>query len=287
MFTVRRRLLSVNAILAIVSGPIAGAQSTPALQYDPPASFYKSASASPADFSSSVANASMQVYAFRTFSGDIAQQFQRTFLREWIDPQFRELNVASPPQYSQTTIAGARTALIVRFLENVAGTMKQHMRIVIVSSTTAAVVDLSANSAASWSTAAPAMLASLNSMKLVDGAAIAARAEAAPPSPGDGSFAGIYMAMTSRYLALYGTSVSAPYFYMFSRDGRLYRTYEPPAGDIQAFDYVGALRTDPGNSGRWVRRGNQIVMRVGSDEVIGYISSNESFKISGLSYWKQ
>jgi hypothetical protein len=225
MFTVGRRLLT----LSLVAARVAGAQTPPVLRYDPPANSYKSASVSPADFSSSVANASMQVYEFRPFSGNLTQQFQRTLMREWVDPQFRESNVANRPQFSQINIAGARGALVVRFLENVAGTMKEHMRVVIVSNPTAAVVDMSANSAASWTAAAPAMLASLNSMQLVDGAVVAAQAAAPPASPGDASLGGIYMTMTSRFLARYNTSVAAPYFYMLARDGHVYRTYEPPA----------------------------------------------------------
>jgi hypothetical protein len=282
MFTVGRRVLALSMLLASVTG----AQTPPVLRYDPPANSYKSASVSPVDFSSSVANASMQVYEFRPFTGDIAQQFTRTFMREWIDPQFRESNVASPPQFTQTKVAGARIAMVVRFLENVAGTMKQHMRVVIVSNTTAAIVDISANSAASWTAAAPAMLASLNSMQLADGTVVAAQAAAPPPSPGDASLGGIYMTMTSRFLALYNTSVAAPYFYMLANDGHLYRTYEPAAGDTQAFNYVAASRTDPENSGTWVRRGNQIVMRVGVEQIVATIQRND-FVLGGKLYAKQ
>jgi hypothetical protein len=155
----------------------------------------------------------MQVYPFRAFSGDIARQFQRTLLRDWVDPRYQEANVAGPPQFSRVNLNGAQATFVARFVENVAGTMKEHMRVVIVAGGAASVVDLSANSATSWRAASPIMLASLNSMAVVQGAAVAtAQRESAPGGTTDASFAGVYMGMKQRFISgIYGMPGTSRY----------------------------------------------------------------------------
>lgn len=69
-----------------------------------------------------------------------------------------------------------RVSRAAHALENVAGTLHEHMRAVIVANGMAAVVDLSANTAMSWRAASPTMLASLNSMNVVQGSAATASA---------------------------------------------------------------------------------------------------------------
>src|SRR4051812_25822835 len=118
MSNIGYRAIAAALFLSTTGG--LGAQSGPNLRYSAPASFYRSAGTNPEDYSSGQVNAAMQVYAFRPFSGDIAQQFQRTLLRDWVDPRYQEGNVAAPPQFSRVTLAGAQATLVGRFLENVA-----------------------------------------------------------------------------------------------------------------------------------------------------------------------
>jgi hypothetical protein len=282
----------------IPGAPYPGPQSVPELRYNPPSNFYKSASRNPEDYSSGQVNASMQVYPFRPAGGDISQQFQRTLLREWIDPRYQETNVAPtpPPSFSRVNLIGAQATLVVRFLENVAGTMKEHLRVVIVANGAAALIDLSANSATSWQAAAPAMLASLNSASVVQGSAASSQSSIALPGAADPSFAGIYMGIKQRYKgALYGLPGTGGYFpaqhfYLLAPDGRMYCTYDPPPGDVRSFDFATAQRNDPENSGRWVQRGNQIVLQFSGpqpEQRIGAISAGGGFTVSGVLYDKQ
>jgi len=286
------------AAMPNLGSPIAAtsAQSAPELRYNPPANFYRSASRNPEDYSSGQVNASMQVYPFRPLSGDISQQFQRTLLREWIDPRYQESNVAASPSFSRVDLMGAQTTLVARFIENVAGTMKEHMRVAIVANGAAAVVDLSANSATSWQSAAPAMLASLNSATVVQSSAAANERDISLPGSSDASFGGLYMALKQRYMAalfgLPGTGgyVTAQHFFLLAPDGRMYRTYDAPPGDVRSFDYASAQRNDPENSGRWVRRGNQIVIQFSGpqpEQAVGAISAGGGFTMAGLLYEKQ
>ena len=72
----------VTAAAAVAQPPL------PVLQYDAPPNFYKSAMTNPEDFSSSEVNASVQVYPFRPFAGNIQQLVGQTLLRDWIDPRY-------------------------------------------------------------------------------------------------------------------------------------------------------------------------------------------------------
>ena len=92
-------------------------------------------------------NATVQVYPFRPFNGNIEQMFQKTLLREWIDPRYQETNVAGQSEFRLGNVRGAQIVLTARYAENVAGMFRQHMRMVIVSGGKAAIVDASANNA--------------------------------------------------------------------------------------------------------------------------------------------
>src|SRR5437660_4137267 len=99
----------------------AHAQSVPVLKYDPPANFSRSAITPPEDYSSNEVNASIQIYPFQPFSGDLQQQFQQTLMRDWIDPRHRETNVAALPTFSVETMPGAQVVYSARFVETIAG----------------------------------------------------------------------------------------------------------------------------------------------------------------------
>ncbi len=120
------------ALIAVVTGRSAAAQPLPTLRYDPPANFYHSAIAPPDQYTSNEVQAGLQVYPFRRFTGNIVGLLRRTLLRDWIDPQFQESNLAIGPQFGRDTIPGAEAVLTARFVENVGGQPREHMRIVIV-----------------------------------------------------------------------------------------------------------------------------------------------------------
>lgn len=102
-------------------------QDVPTLRYDPPPNFYRSAITPPEDYSSNEFNATLQVYPFRPFNGNIEQMFQKTLLRERIDPRYQEINVAGPPDFRVASAPGAEAVLTARFSENIAGILKEHM----------------------------------------------------------------------------------------------------------------------------------------------------------------
>ena len=115
-------------------------QPLPVLQDDAPPNFYKSAMTNPEDFSSNEVNASVQVYPFRPFTGNIQQVLGQTLLRDWIDPRYREASVASRPDFSSEIVPGAQAAFLVRFVENIVGLPKPHVRLVVVAGNAAAIV---------------------------------------------------------------------------------------------------------------------------------------------------
>ena len=158
--------LSLTMLLTALGAAAASAQQPlPVLQYNPPANFYKGASTNPEEYSSTEVNASVQVYPFRPFTGNIQVAWQQTLLRDWIDSRYRETNVATQPVFSSDVIPGAQAVLIARFVENAGGLPREHSRLVIVAGGAAAIVDLSANSAVSWQRAGPAMTTMLASIR--------------------------------------------------------------------------------------------------------------------------
>src|SRR6185295_10792895 len=116
----------------------------------------------------------VQIYQFRTFRGDFQQAFRQTMLRDLIDAQFRETNVAGPPTITPANIPGAEAGFIGTFYENVAGVRKPHIRVALLANGAVAIADVSANSDASWQRAWPAMQATLISFKVLAPNAVAA-----------------------------------------------------------------------------------------------------------------
>lgn len=98
------------AALALILVQAAPAQpGPPELRYQPPANFHCGANSSPDDYSATYANAGLQVYPFRPFTGDINQPFHGTLLRDWIEPRSREAKVAAATDFrSPRSAAGAR-----------------------------------------------------------------------------------------------------------------------------------------------------------------------------------
>jgi hypothetical protein len=250
----------------------AGAQGVPILNFTQPPNFYRSASTVPEQYSSQEVDAGMQVYPFRPFRGDFLQAVQRTLLGEWIDPQFREQNVAARPIFERMNIPGADAVIRIRFPENVAGTARDHIRYAILSRGAIAIVDLSANSQYSFQRAWPAMAVTLASLQVGtdNGPDLTS-----PLSPNEAQAAsavmGVFMGLKQRYvteMALVtgsGRYVLAAYYYVFSGNGRVYRRYdlEVPGNDPRRFDFGAAQRADPENSGIYRVQGNQLMLIMG------------------------
>jgi hypothetical protein len=257
--------LGCIVVTTLVAANAIAKQEVPVLRYDPPSNFYRSAITPPEDYASNEFNANVQVYPFRPFRGNIEQMFQKTLLREWIDPRYQETNVAGPPEFRLGSVEGAQLVLTAKFAENIVGIAKPRMRMVIVAGGAAAIVDAFANNATTWQRALPALTALAASLRV--------EAEAAPPSVAEGpgpagrAMAGLYMGTKPKYIVNLngpvgsGSHVPAPHFYLFSADGRVYRAYDgirAPGGDINRFDFEDAQRADPVNSGRYTVTGNQL-----------------------------
>jgi hypothetical protein len=267
-------------LLSIILGaaPPSRAQtpaSPPELTFRDPAGFYRSAAYPPADYSAQEVNAALQVYPFRVVAGDVRQAFSRTLLRELIDPRYQETNVAPGARLDAIAIPGADLVLRARFREMVAGMPRERMRLVVVSGTSAAIVDASASSMAAWQRVLPALNAFSTTLSVVRGGAAvgAPPSDLAPPGPAGRVVAGLYMGFKNKYVADlvrgpgYGRWENALHYYLFSADGRVYRAYDAltvPGNDPARFDFAGAERADPENSGRYTIRGDSLFARIGA-----------------------
>jgi hypothetical protein len=248
----------------------------PELKYEDPPGFYRSAIYPPADFSSREVNASLQVYPFRPFRGDVGdlqQAFARTLLRELVDPRYQESNVAPGARIDAIAMPGASMVLRARFSEIVAGQPHERMRMAVVAGGAVAIVDASAVGLASWQRVLAPLNAFAATLRVVAGSP--EPVYAAPSEPVGRAIAGLYMAFTRKYVAdlvrgpAYGRYVNAPHFYLFSADGRVYRAYDElqvPGNDPARFDFAAAQRADPVNSGRYTVRGDSIYVRLGAPQ---------------------
>lgn len=292
--------LAAAALLALAA-PTVRAQSVPTLTYAPPTNFSREASAPVESYLSQEVNASLQVYPFRPFAGDLRQQFAQTLFRDWIHPNYREANVAAPPGFSAERAPGADEVIFGQFMENAGGAQRPHMRVAVLAHHAVALVDMSANSMYSWQRAWPAMLAFLTSMK-VDASAPAVEpppvATSQPSAPRRG-IAGVFAGITTRMMSDlqrgpgYFTNQPALHYYIFSPNGQFYRTFEAPelpGGDVTRFDYRAAARADPDNSGTYTVVGNSITLRTGGSQpesITGRIIDQRSLSIKLITYDRQ
>jgi hypothetical protein len=246
-----------------------GQYALPTLRYDPPPNFYRSASTPPEQYSSTTVNAYLVVYPFRPDPASLLQAYQQTMLRNWIDPQYQETNVAGPPGIATGTMPGADTTIVWSFVETIAGLSRPHLRVAILSRGAVAIVDLSANSEYSWQQAWPAMQVTLASMRVVMPSGVAAAPQA---SPATHTLAGVYMGMKGHYVVDLnrpvgsGTWQRVPHFYLFSADGRVYRGFNllvTSTSELGRFDFDAAERTDPESSGRFTVQGDQLLIQFG------------------------
>ena len=282
--------MKVLAFLALAAAGAVHAQ-THVLRYTPPANVFQSSLGPGESYSFNGMNAQVQVYPFRAFSGDIAQAFQRTLLRDWISPMSQEENVAGAPSFGRTQFPGADLVLTASFNENRVGLARPHMRMLIVAGDEAAIVDASAGTAQSWQQAVP----HLNQMA----ATMRVEAERAPPplaAQAGHAVAGLYMGIKPKYMATMvnvigsGYWQNAPHYYLFSADGRVYRAYdqlETPGG---RFDFDAAERRDAMNSGRYTVDGSKLLItmnRQSPEKIVTDVPRGGVLVINSISYTKQ
>jgi hypothetical protein len=257
-------LLFANA-LTLATRDASAQDATHVLNYTPPQNVFRQAIDPAEDYSFNGANASVQVYPFRPFQGNIQQAFQATLLREWIAVMHQEEN-ASKPTFQKVNIPGADIAITASFAETRVGLARPHLRMLIVAGTDAAIVDASAGTLQSWQQVVPALNQMASTLRVET-----ARAPAALTSAAGNAVAGLYMGMKPKYTATmqnvtgYASYQNALHFYLFSADGRVYRAYDQlqvPNGAISRFDFDAAERRDPMNSGRYTLDSGKLVIKM-------------------------
>jgi hypothetical protein len=282
--------MKVLALVALAFAGVVHAQSH-VLRYTPPVGVFKSSIGPGESYSFNEMNAQVQVYPFRSFSGDIAQAFQRTLLRDWISPMEREENVAVAPQFQRTQLPGADLVIAASFSENRVGLARPHLRMLIVAGNEAAIVDASAGTAQSWQQAVPHLNQMAASMR-VD----TARAPTPITEKAGHAVAGVYMGIKPKYMATMvnvtgsGYWQNALHYYLFSADGRVYRAYdqlETPGG---RFDFDAAERRDAMNVGRYTVDGGKLYItlnRQQPEKIVTDVPKDGALVINSISYKKQ
>jgi hypothetical protein len=273
VLTVEYLLPTLCAALAVVllAMPVAGQTSPPRLRYEPPADLMHSALRPPENYESTRINASLQVYAFRPAPGDLATRFRQTLLRDWIAPQYQEMQLGSGPVFSGLSIPGADAAYLAQFGEvgSFGGMLKPRVRVLIVARGSAALIDGQAASFQAWQIALPSFNALIATLHVDSGASVTTAA-----TPATRALAGLYVGVKPKFVSAFGVGVGAGsggfvqalHMYLFSENGRVYRAFDDiraPGGDVRQFDFDAAEQADPVNSGRFVVQGDQLFLTMG------------------------
>ncbi len=289
----RWTLQVLGMTMAVIGGAQVMAQSPmPELRFVDPPGFYRSAIYPPADFSSAEVNASHQVYPFRSFSGDVRQAFAATLLRDLVDPRYQEVSVAPGARVDSFMMAGADIVLRARFQEVVGGQFRERMRIAVVVNNAVAILDTTASSMAAWQRILPQLNAFWGTVQIVR--ATAAPPIVAPPTAAGREVAGIYLGFANKYDAIRGQSVYAAFYLVLSADGRVFRAYDDvsvPGNDPARFDFDGAQRADPVNSGWYTIQGDSITLRFGSPQqpevVVARLAADKALIVGRIRYERQ
>jgi hypothetical protein len=247
-------------------------QTVPVLYYTPPSDAYKSAINPPDDYAFNGFNASLQVYAFRSFHGNLEQEFRSGLLRQAIDGMHREEN-AGQVTFASSSVPGADSVVTATFIETRVGVPRPHKRMLIIAGNQAAIVDASAATIQSWIPAVPAVQAVINSLRV--GSAPAPPDVSKSPGAAGKSVAGLYMGNKVKYMASminivgHASYQNALHFYLFSADGHVYRAYDQlnvPGGDPKQFDFASAAQRDPVNSGRYSVVDGQLYIQMNGEK---------------------
>ncbi len=267
----------------------------PILNYKDPPNFGRGGGKNFAEYYGSDINFTLCVYPFREVQGDPRAAFQQTLLRDWIDVMYREQGVAGSPQFSTNNVPGADGVIEAHFLD---GRQQQHHRILIVAGHWAAIVDMIAPTAFAWQKGYASAALMLQTMQI--GHKAAPPSVANGPGPEGARLAGLYQGIRGKTVSNlmlgpgYLGTKTALHFYLLSADGRVYRCYDFPPGGSEAaahqFDFDGAERQDPGNSGRFAIRGNQLYLKMGgpnADEITTTVSDLNTLQLEGVAYTRK
>jgi hypothetical protein len=293
MRSLPRTLLSI-VMLAASHRALAQTVSVPEITFTDPPGWYRSAIYPPADFNSNQVNAGVQVYPFQKFNGDPRPAFQRTLLKELIDPRYQETNVAGV-RMDSGSMQGADYILRAQFQDVVVGPPgKPHMRIVIVVGSYVAIVEAEAATAQGWQMVVPQLNTFFASVRV--GMGTQPDYTASTGAAGK-ALAGLYQGITQKYMtnlqlgAGYGYYKTALLFYLFSADGRVYRHYDElnvPGNDPARFNWSGAQMADPTNFGHYVINGDSVFVKIGNaqhtDTFAAQLPKDNTIMIATIAY---
>ncbi len=288
------RILSSVLMLVAAQRALAQMVSVAEITFTDPPGFYRSAIYPPADFTGNNVNVGIQVYPFQKFTGDPRPAFQRTLLRELIDPRFQETR-ATNVKLDSGSIAGADYLLRAQFEDIVVGPPgKPHVRVVIVKGDQVAIVDAEAATAQGWQMMLPQLNAFFGSVRIGSGTQ---PDYTAPAGAAGKALAGLYQGIAQKYMtnlqlgAGYGYYKTALLFYLFSADGRVYRHYDAldvPGNDPARFNWSGAQMADPANFGHYVINGDSVFVKIGNaqhyDTFVAQLPKDNTIVIATVLY---
>jgi len=262
----------------------------------------------PGFYSSLNGDATIGVYAFRQFSGDMGQTFNTTLFRDWINGRQQERQVLKRTALQPFAVAGATQALLVQFTEEYfGGTPREHIRAAILASQAVAIIDISVQDASSLQRYSDQFGRFLGSIRIVGAAPSPAPApaqaltQAPPPAqsrpafgvPAQGSVAGLYIAAKQQFqpnpfgAVGSGTWVVGTESYLLSADGRVYRARglpQAPGGDISRFDFGAAQRSDPANTGTYSVNGNQVIIQFPGETTAANRTAADTLEIYNVAF---
>jgi len=285
----RNALIAIFLLQVLVVTHAAAQSTVPLLRYAPPANAIQIGTGQPDDYSFSGFNASVQIYPFRPFTGNIQQAFQANLLREWIAPQYQEQNLGGAPQLVAMSVPGADLAIVATFLET--GFVRLRRRVLIVAGNHAAIIDASAGTQQSFAALSQHLGALGNSLHVE-----AARAPAALTVAGGRAVAGLYqgiaLKVTVNTIAGGLDNRRALHYYLFSADGRVYRRYDSPpvaAANIASFDFAAAEQADRSNSGRYTIDNGRLIIHMQDQlpDIVTEPPKNGALTINAVTYQRQ
>jgi hypothetical protein len=158
----------------------------------------------------------------------------------------------------------------------------------------AAIVDAKAPNTFCWQKAGPSVAALMRTLRI--GSKAAPPNVANGPGPQGAALAGLFGGVKAKYMAIglvdYTSHIQALHFFLFSADGRVFRCYDtPPAGgDWRRFDFDTSERQDPGNTGRYAVRGNELYIKWGgpnSDEITTTVTDPNTLLMDSVTYTRK
>ncbi len=212
-----------------------------------------------------------------------------------IDPRYQETQVVNL-KLDSGSFNGADYYLRARFEDIVVGPPgREHMRLVLVVGNQIAIVDAEAVSMQSWQHVVPQLNAFIATVKI--GAGAPQPEYGAPSGPAGQQLAGLYQGFKQKYMTnlmmgpAYGTYQNALHYYLFSANGLVYRHYDAlavPGNDPAQFDFAGAQRADPSNSGKYVIKGDSVYVKIGTpqhfDTFVAHLPEDNVIVIATVPY---